>query len=1039
MKKFYPLFAAALMLLLFNSIPSRAQLQFKNIASPNYITALAEEGNFIWVGTSNGLYKRNKSNGQIVSYFNKDNGLVNNAITAIAVDGQGNKWIGTSMGLSKFNEIANTWTSFLPGEKISSIAISLSSQKWIATDGGNLYLYDGTTWKTFNSMNSFLPNDGYSSLAFDDQNNLWIGTWHNGVCEFMSDTVTVVPYNYFPDSTIISIAIDALGNKWFGTSTNGLIKFYGMGYSVYDINPPDSIAGNSILSICADALNNIWIGTLTGVSKIDGAGIITNYHTASGLADEAVNSIIPDIQGNIWFGSAKGLSRFNGSLPMQTYFISNSIIDSYVHAIKKTSSSEFWFATNGGISKYNDIDNTWTSYTVVSALYPDPIRLDVDFGPFSTIWTGSPDGAWKYDGNTWTHYSQPSYTSAIAVDLNYVVWCGGATGLWSYDGTTWTNYNTGNSGIISDMINDIFIDNSNRVWIAANGGISVFDGSTWKNYTNMDGLLDNTVHCITIDLSGNIWAGTGYGISVFNGTSWNSYNSPFYDAETIAADNYGNKWIGTYDSGIEKFDGAHWAHFDNSKGLAGNMVNSIMIDDYNNKWIGTRTGVSKASCYNLTATFTTDTVCLPPLSMTTFINTTQDTDATTYFLWDVDYDGFYDYLSHDLQYQFPNYGIHKVSMMAVNDNCVTTSTNEVVVGSLPIVSLNYSGNINLCQGNGLLLESTINNYDTVFSYTYEWNHNPVNNSSFYADTTGDYFVTVHNATCIGHSDTVHVNLLTPYANQQICMVTVDTLTGKNLILWENTPNAEIEYYNIYKETAANVYQPIGNVSATQPGKFIDVNSDATIKSDRYKISILDSCYNESALSPEHKTMHLNVNLAPLNRHNLIWENYEGFAFGKYYIYRSTQPHSMQLLDSIQSTITSYTDTSSIPGSVYYLIVIKKTDTCNIGSAKDQSETYNTSVSNMEEYQIQGFDESLSGALPLLIYPNPFSNETTIEFDNPTHSPYTLSVMDVSGRLVSHTQNIIGDKFIFNRKELNTGFYMIELGGEKIFRGHFIID
>jgi hypothetical protein len=177
----------------------------------------------------------------------------------------------------------------------------------------------------------------------------------------------------------------------------------------------------------------------------------------------------------------------------------------------------------------------------------------------------------------------------------------------------------------------------------------------------------------------------------------------------------------------------------------------------------------------------------------------------------------------------------------------------------------------------------------------------------------------------------------------------------------------------------------------------------------------------------------------MNRHNLIWENYEGFSFGKYYIYRATQPDNLQLIDSIQSTISSYTDTSNIPGNVYYLIVIKKTDTCHIGNFKDQTETYNTSVSNMEEYQVLGFDEPLNGALPLHIYPNPFSNETNIEFDNPSNSTYTLSIMDISGRLVSQTPNIIGNKFIFTRDGLNTGFYMVELRGEKIFRGHFIID
>jgi ligand-binding sensor domain-containing protein len=1031
MKKIYLFFAAALTLLILISIPSKAQLQFKNIASPNYITALAEEGNFVWVGTSNGLYKRNKSNGQIVSYFNKDNGLVNNAITSIAIDGQGNKWICTEQGVSKFNEIANTWTTYLQGSKITSVCIDIYGQKWFGGMSA-LYRFDGTNWKIYNSLNSPIGFDLITSLAFDDQNNLWMGTYHYGVYAFLNDTTTWLNYTYgsgLPDSTIISVACDNSGNKWFGTKGSGIVKFDGFSFSTYN-SPGVNIAGNDIYSICIDALNNIWIGTSSGVSKFDGVSSFVNYHESDGLANNNVNSIIPDIQGNIWIGTTKGLSRFNGTLPITTYFFSNSLVDSYVNAVKKSSSGDFWFATNGGISKYTEASNYWKNYTEADGLL-DPSIYDVDFGIGSTIWAGASTGLWKYDGNSWTYFWQPGYSNSIAVDLSNVVWCCGGGGLWSFDGITWTNYNTGNSGILSNIVNDVIIDNSNNVWVATGAGVSRFNGSYWTNYTSSNGLLDNNIRCISKDGSGNILAGSMNGVNVFNGFSWTGNACPYGPPETINADNYGNIWIGIYNYGIGKFDGTHWVHYTSADGLVGNFVSSIMIDDNNNKWIGTRTGVSKASCYNLIPSFTSDTVCFPPSSVTTIINTTQDTDATTYFWWDYNYDGFYETSSHDLQYQFPSYGIHKVTLMAVNDNCISTGMNEVVVGSLPVVTLNYSGNINLCRGNSLLLESTINNYDTVFSYTYEWNHNS-NNSYYTADTSGNYFVTVHNATCIGQSNTVNVNLIVPYANQQICMVTVDTLTGKNMILWEKTPGAGIEYYNIYKETAANVYQPIGNVSATQPGVFIDVNSDATIKSDRYKIAVSDSCYNQSALSPEHKTMHLNVNLAPLNRHNLIWENYEGFSFGKYYIYRATQPHQLLLIDSIQSTISSYTDTTSIPGSVYYLVVIKKTDTCHIDNFKDQTQTYNTSVSNMEEYQILDVNDVADNSFGLSAYPNPYSNNTNIVYSLPEKAHVKLVVFNMLGEIVKEyvdeSQDAGNYNYSFSAKQqgYTSGMYYLKL-------------
>ncbi len=69
----------------------------------NYILSLAEEGNYLWVGTGGGgLVKLDKTTGEFIVYGTWNSGLPDNYVFAIAIDGQGNKWIGTSRGLAKF-------------------------------------------------------------------------------------------------------------------------------------------------------------------------------------------------------------------------------------------------------------------------------------------------------------------------------------------------------------------------------------------------------------------------------------------------------------------------------------------------------------------------------------------------------------------------------------------------------------------------------------------------------------------------------------------------------------------------------------------------------------------------------------------------------------------------------------------------------------------------------------------------------------------------------------------------------------------------
>jgi len=71
-------------------------------------------------------------------------------------------------------------------------------------------------------------------------------------------------------------------------------------------------------------------------------------------------------------------------------------------------------------------------------------------------------------------------------------------------------------------------------------------------------------------------------------------------------------------------------------------------------------------------------------------------------------------------------------------------------------------------------------------------------------------------------------------------------------------------------------------------------------------------------------------------------------------------------------------------------------------------------------------------------PNPFSVQTTIKFNNPNRTNYTLSIFNISGSKVFEGRNIRSGKIKFERGNLPGGVYLIELKGEKVFRGKMVI-
>ncbi len=173
-------------------------------------------------------------------------------------------------------------------------------------------------------------------------------------------------------------------------------------------------------------------------------------------------------------------------------------------------------------------------------------------------------------------------------------WFGTNAGVSKFDGENWATYDTSNSGLVHNRANAIATDPEGDKWFGTNGGVSRFDGATWTTYdTSNSGLASNTISAIAVDHSGNVWIGTSQdGISKFDGENWTTYdtsNSALADdsINAIAIDHSGNVWIGTSIGGVSKFDGATWTTYDTSNsGMGSNHVRSIAIDIADVKWFG---------------------------------------------------------------------------------------------------------------------------------------------------------------------------------------------------------------------------------------------------------------------------------------------------------------------------------------------------------------------------------------------------------------------------------------------------------------------
>jgi len=122
--------------------------------------------------------------------------------------------VTTAIGQNDIWKVYNSASTNLPENKITALIIDKNNNKWIGTKKGLLSLSD-ESWKVYTQENSGLPHNTINCLTADDYDRIWIGTQEgissfDGV-EWKLYKATKKKMNHY------SIYIDENDNKWIGT------------------------------------------------------------------------------------------------------------------------------------------------------------------------------------------------------------------------------------------------------------------------------------------------------------------------------------------------------------------------------------------------------------------------------------------------------------------------------------------------------------------------------------------------------------------------------------------------------------------------------------------------------------------------------------------------------------------------------------------------------------------------------------------------------------------------------------------------------
>jgi signal transduction histidine kinase/ligand-binding sensor domain-containing protein/DNA-binding response OmpR family regulator len=171
----------------------------------NYVNALCNQGNVLWIGTQNGLNKYDLHNHTFKTYRRKTNGLGNNNVLSLYTDSHQHLWIGTDGGGLNYLDERNNQiypirrSDGLADDVVSAIISDNKGTLWVSTNNGISQLtfgpavsplakgnYQIANYTAANGLqsNQFLANSAYRA----PDGEIFFGGM-NGVATFFPDKI----------------------------------------------------------------------------------------------------------------------------------------------------------------------------------------------------------------------------------------------------------------------------------------------------------------------------------------------------------------------------------------------------------------------------------------------------------------------------------------------------------------------------------------------------------------------------------------------------------------------------------------------------------------------------------------------------------------------------------------------------------------------------------------------------------------------------------------------------------------------------------
>jgi len=516
--------------------------------------------------------------------WSRQNGLLVNGINAIAQTKDGYLWVGTSVGLLRYDgtEFAPVHLARSGDTYVTSLASDPNGGLWVGLENNAIVFYGGDGLPARGDVPTTKVDWSNRTVKVDKDGALLIVANHHLARQSPAGIYEeLLSLGDDQDTNILCGLMDSQKRLWFGTSEKGV--FYLQAGKLHKLATAE-LDGEQVYALAEDHDGNLWIGTAKGLFCYD-AGLQQKNIPA---LNTEVRTLLVDRQGVLWIGTgSQGLARYNQAEGKYDSFQrADGLPSNYVRVLAEDEEGSLWIGTRFGLCQLTDVKfPTYASSedsNVQDALAVSASRL-------GGVWIGSTAGVSYFDGHLKTYGVEAGLPypavkrmfEARNGDL-YLV-CGNKNLAIFSGGKVVANYARTNlivgmaeddKGVVvsvggslyragrdyffpyaftNDAIPPLYwVENlaSGRdgvIWVACANGISRIKDGTYQQWTTAQGLSDSEVNWICEDNEGVVWAAMSTGIARLkdNQIKCISEVNGLFDNNiyAIVPDDLGNLWV----------------------------------------------------------------------------------------------------------------------------------------------------------------------------------------------------------------------------------------------------------------------------------------------------------------------------------------------------------------------------------------------------------------------------------------------------------------------------------------------------------------